>query len=153
MFPLEGSPSDLPEGGQMRGVAEKPCNCEKSRCLKFYCECFSKNVYCTASCKCLDCHNNSSFQLQLIKLQGKKQAEKASGPKRGCTCKNTNCMKKYCECYQKKEFCTVACKCQDCHNNVLHKNSAHPRNNDSLEIPNELNKCFLSSELFQQYED
>lgn len=38
----------------------KACNCEKSRCLKLYCECFSRNALCTKACNCRDCLNNSS---------------------------------------------------------------------------------------------
>ncbi|KAL3803426.1 hypothetical protein ACHAW5_001864 [Stephanodiscus triporus] len=33
------------------------CTCQKSRCLKLYCQCFSTSVTCTPSCRCLDCMN------------------------------------------------------------------------------------------------
>lgn len=36
--------------------------------------------------------------------------------KRGCKCKKTKCLKKYCECYHKKEKCGVFCKCEGCEN-------------------------------------
>ena len=36
----------------------KPCNCEKSKCLKLYCECFAHNRTCTKSCNCRECENN-----------------------------------------------------------------------------------------------
>lgn len=36
----------------------KPCNCEKSKCLKLYCECFAHSKICTKFCNCRDCHNN-----------------------------------------------------------------------------------------------
>lgn len=34
------------------------CNCRKSFCQKKYCDCFSKNVKCTAACRCFSCCNN-----------------------------------------------------------------------------------------------
>jgi hypothetical protein len=33
------------------------CNCKKSRCLKLYCDCFAKRVFCGPSCKCVECYN------------------------------------------------------------------------------------------------
>ena len=35
------------------------CNCEKSRCLKLYCECFSWNLLCHNACNCRDCLNST----------------------------------------------------------------------------------------------
>jgi hypothetical protein len=33
------------------------CLCAKSKCLKLYCACFAKGVYCGEACKCQSCHN------------------------------------------------------------------------------------------------
>lgn len=33
----------------------KPCNCEKSKCLKLYCECFAHGRVCTKTCNCREC--------------------------------------------------------------------------------------------------
>jgi hypothetical protein len=45
---------------------QKPisCNCKKTHCLKMYCECISKNMYCNSECQCRDCHNNSIHESQ-----------------------------------------------------------------------------------------
>jgi hypothetical protein len=39
---------------------EKPmnCNCKKSKCLKFYCDCLADGRMCTSECNCWDCANN-----------------------------------------------------------------------------------------------
>ena len=36
--------------------------------------------------------------------------------KRGCKCKKTKCLKKYCECFHNKEKCGVFCRCEGCEN-------------------------------------
>lgn len=33
------------------------CNCKRSQCLKRYCECFQRQLYCNENCKCYDCGN------------------------------------------------------------------------------------------------
>jgi len=39
---------------------------------------------------------------------------------RGCHCKKSRCVKKYCECFQNKIHCTSKCKCMDCDNGPKH---------------------------------
>ena len=34
----------------------------------------------------------------------------------GCSCKNSKCSKKYCECFQAGRQCNHHCKCNDCQN-------------------------------------
>lgn len=36
---------------------KRPCNCTKSQCLKFYCDCFAAGEYCDG-CNCKDCLND-----------------------------------------------------------------------------------------------
>ena len=108
-----------------------PCNCKKSRCLKLYCECFSAEIYCEG-CNCTDCYNNADHE----EMRGKAMQEtRTKNPKAfkprlnldsdnpaqsnhsmGCCCKKSECLKKYCECFQAGVFCAGKCKCKSCAN-------------------------------------
>lgn len=49
--------------------SKRPCNCTKSQCLKFYCDCFAAGEYCNG-CNCKDCFNehDSEEREKSIKL-------------------------------------------------------------------------------------
>ena len=107
---------------------KKKCNCKNTNCLKFYCECFSNGKYCE-DCFCCDCKNTEEFE----KLRTEKYNEKMSidpnfmtrinSNKKSwtCHCKNSNCIKNYCDCFHNGKTCNSKCKCIECHNKSILK--------------------------------
>ncbi|KAI4345677.1 hypothetical protein L6164_012777 [Bauhinia variegata] len=131
----------------------KRCNCKKSKCLKLYCECFAAGVYCIEPCSCQDCFNKPIHEDTV--LATRKQIESrnplAFAPKvirssdsvpevgedpnktpasarhkRGCNCKKSSCLKKYCECYQGGVGCSIGCRCEGCKNAYGRKDGSAP---------------------------
>ncbi|XP_024138135.1 spexin prohormone 2 [Oryzias melastigma] len=109
----------------------KACHCTRSRCLKLYCDCFSSGVMCS-SCNCMNCHNNvenESQRHEAIKLcldrnpsafrsksAARKFAESRGWHSKGCSCRHSGCLKKYCDCYEANIKCTSSCRCVGCCN-------------------------------------
>ena len=104
------------------------CNCEKSKCLKFYCDCIAAGGFCGEGCGCIDCKNKTENEdrARFLKLNSdyiikSKQSciETVMLPNgqsirrhtKGCGCSSSGCVKKYCECFKFKVKCSEKCKC------------------------------------------
>lgn len=122
-------------------IKKQGCNCKNSQCLKLYCDCFRNNTLCK-NCNCQGCYNlrdnlERQAAIQAVKLrnpnafgfkletnkqdscrvqQDKEITGVAIGISRNCKCKNSGCVKKYCECYQHGVMCEDSCQCINCSN-------------------------------------
>lgn len=114
--------------GPPNSQSRKPCNCNKSHCLKLYCDCFAQGQLCQ-NCNCTNCMNNLQYEedrARAIKMTldrnpmafhpkiGRGEGERKHT--KGCNCKKSGCLKNYCECYEAKISCTDLCRCQGCKN-------------------------------------
>jgi hypothetical protein len=106
----------------------KCCNCQKSKCLKLYCECFANRSYCSG-CSCIDCHNLEAYKAERGIMWRKINERNTQGIKRqlvgdmkrektGCNCRRSNCIKNFCECFKKGIRCGPECNCVKCKNNT-----------------------------------
>ncbi|XP_038695876.1 uncharacterized protein LOC119993044 [Tripterygium wilfordii] len=123
----------------------KRCNCKKTKCLKLYCDCFAAGIYCAEPCSCQGCFNRPEYEetvletrqqiesrnrlafapkiVQFVTEFPSNNAEEGNGStpssarhKKGCNCKKSMCLKKYCECYQANVGCSSGCRCEGCKN-------------------------------------
>ncbi|CAG9857105.1 unnamed protein product [Phyllotreta striolata] len=112
----------------------KPCNCNKSQCLKLYCDCFANGEFCYM-CNCVNCNNNienedhrnraikaclernpHAFRPKIGKAKDTSGDTAIRKHTKGCNCKRSGCLKNYCECYEAKIACSSNCKCVGCRN-------------------------------------
>ena len=140
-------------------INNNPCMCRKSKCLKLYCECFSKEKFCSG-CHCMDCHNNPNFAAERDKVIAdiKKKNPEAFIPRVKdtieCRCKKSACLKKYCDCYLNEKYCGDSCQCRGCENRNTEKSQKplQRREYHENEEPEEASSSNESGEEFQEEE-
>ncbi|KAK9075682.1 hypothetical protein SSX86_004010 [Deinandra increscens subsp. villosa] len=111
-----------------------------------YCDCFAAGIYCADSCSCQGCFNRPEYENTVLETRQQIESRdplafapkiiphSAQSPrrqlmededqmtplagrhKRGCNCKKSMCVKKYCECYQANVGCSEGCRCEGCQN-------------------------------------
>ena len=90
------------------------CNCTKTGCNKFYCQCFNQGRYCHG-CNCQNCQNKKPDYISSNR-RPKETEEKLRETIISCTCTKSGCNKNYCECYKNKMKCNSLCRCINCEN-------------------------------------
>ncbi|KAK8994727.1 hypothetical protein V6N11_045800 [Hibiscus sabdariffa] len=138
-------------------AACKRCNCKRSKCLKLYCDCFAAGLYCIEPCACQDCFNKPIHENMVLETRRQIESRNplAFAPKvirstdsvsdslgeinktpasarhkRGCNCKRSSCLKKYCECFQAGVGCSLSCRCEGCKNSFGRKDGGYESESD-----------------------
>lgn len=101
----------------------KKCNCRRTQCLKLYCKCFAQGEYCRG-CNCMNCCNTVEAEGKRQKaiqqvLKDQPRAFCIGEEYRICKCRNSRCLKNYCECHKRGKVCSSLCKCRECMNRSL----------------------------------
>ena len=95
---------------------------------------------CSSSCNCMGCannHENSQHRYEAISqilsrnpdafnIKYKSTPNNDTIYKKGCNCKKSNCLKKYCECFNAGVPCSEHCKCCECKNNNIASSQVNP---------------------------
>ena len=120
------------------------CNCTKTGCNKFYCQCFNQGRYCHG-CNCQNCQNKLPENI-LCNKRPKEKEEKIKNILITCTCTKSACNKNYCECYKNKMKCNSNCRCINCEN--LDNEKSDSFNNNLNNSFNKKYQCCHANSIF-----
>jgi len=115
------------------------CNCQKTQCNKYYCQCYREKRYCF-NCNCQGCQNQKPEYSSSNKHPTEEEKKYKKDIIISCTCTKSGCNKNYCECYKNKVKCNSLCRCRNCENCENGKNSKH-KNESKYE-------CCLANSVF-----
>ena len=157
-------PSSTALESKKEGDGEKPvqmiCNCKNSKCVKLYCECFARGLLCvTGTCKCSNCLNTEGSEARALAVKQTlarnpeafrpkvATSRSVAAHKKGCNCRKSMCLKKYCECFQAAAFCSEKCRCTTCKNFSGSKElrAARLAIADKLNAPKPMKRKFAAS--------
>ena len=117
------------------------CNCTKTSCNKYYCQCFNQGRYCHG-CNCQNCQNKMPEYISSNK-RPKEPEQKQKSITVTCTCTKSGCNKNYCECFKNKTKCNSQCRCRNCENieatdkkdiSISNNSNSNNNNNNNQEL-------------------
>lgn len=94
------------------------CKCDKSKCIKRYCDCYNNSEVCDPEiCNCINCENSVKEKLNENKqIISNVIKERKNLVNLICNCSKSNCKKQYCECFKNNTKCSNLCRCINCIN-------------------------------------
>ena len=111
-------------------LKNKPCcSCNKTKCIKKYCECFANNRFCQ-NCLCIDCRNKDIYMGPGDYNSNKDKIKEIIV----CPCSKSGCNKKYCECYKEGLKCNIKCRCINCLNTEEHSDKSNNEINKNISL-------------------